>query len=477
MTPPETALPLDPNTGSAAPARLPASKLTLSEALASARETKALIVGPGVLDRAPEVFRQQFPGRRAVVVADDASFFVAGRAVSGSLRQSGLEAHPPFLFHDSNLYAEYRFVEILVESLRQHDAIPVAVGSGTINDLVKLASHRTGRPYLCVATAASMDGYTAFGASITFQGAKQTFDCPAPRAVIADLQVVCGAPSPMTASGYADLQAKITAGADWILADALGAEPIDPRAWEIVQGSLASALADPAGARTGQPSAIAPLIEGLMLGGFAMQWTRSSRPASGAEHQFSHLWDMEHHTFNGEAPSHGFKVGVATLAVTALYEVLLERSFEKLDVSAQCARWPAAADTETHVRRIFATNDFLATAVTETRAKHPTPEALRSQLERLARGWPALRARLRAQLVPHAELKQRMKRVGAPTEPEEIGITRQRLRDSFLRAYHIRRRFTVLDLAVRTGLLEESLDALFGAGGIWPTYTPQTRST
>ena len=52
----------------------------------------------------------------------------------------------------------------------------------------ELAAHRAGREsYLCVATAASMDGYTAFGASITHEGAKQTFSCPAPRAVVADL--------------------------------------------------------------------------------------------------------------------------------------------------------------------------------------------------------------------------------------------------------------------------------------------------
>src|SRR4029077_17844815 len=107
-----------------------------------------------------------------------------------------------------------------------HDAIPIAVGSGTINDLTKLAAHHAGRSYLCVATAASMDGYTAFGASITYQGSKQTFDCPAPAAVIADLDIICAAPGDMNAWGYADLLAKVTAGADWLLADALGIEPI-----------------------------------------------------------------------------------------------------------------------------------------------------------------------------------------------------------------------------------------------------------
>src|SRR5204862_3554101 len=134
--------------------------------------------------------------------------------------------------------------------------------------------------------------------------------------------------------------AKVTAGADWILADALGVEPIDPRAWAIVQGGLRDSLADPAGVRAGEECALGPLVEGLMLGGFAMQWSRSSRPASGAEHQFSHLWDMQHHTHHGHVPSHGLKVGIGTLAVTALYHQLLDRPLETLDVAACVAGWP-----------------------------------------------------------------------------------------------------------------------------------------
>ena len=63
-------------------------------------------------------------------------------------------------------------------ALAGNDAIPIAVGAGSINDLTKLAAHLCGRQYLSVATAASMDGYTAFGASITHEGSKQTFDCP-----------------------------------------------------------------------------------------------------------------------------------------------------------------------------------------------------------------------------------------------------------------------------------------------------------
>ena len=82
------------------------------------------------------------------------------------------------------------------------------------------------------------------------------------------------------------------------------------------------------------------------MSGFAMQAAQSSRPASGAEHQFSHLWDMQHHTHDGVAPSHGFKVGIGTLASLALYEVLLRRDLEHLDVDAAVARWPWSSGSD-----------------------------------------------------------------------------------------------------------------------------------
>ncbi|MEI7898813.1 MAG: sn-glycerol-1-phosphate dehydrogenase [bacterium] len=444
----------------------------LENALASARETRACVIGDGVLKDAPALFRDHFPGQKAAVVADPTTFRVAGRDVQEALAAAGLAGAAPFVFDDPSLYAEMTCVERLEAALRTHALIPVAVGSGTINDLTKLASFRCGRPYLCVATAASMDGYTAFGASITDRGSKQTFKCPAPRAVLADLDILCRAPADMTASGYADLMAKVASGADWLLADALGVEAVDAKAWEIVQGGLREALSDPAGARAGSVQTLEALTEGLMLSGLAMQWSRTSRPASGAEHQFSHLWDMEHHTHLGEAPSHGFKVGIATLFVLALYERVLATPLDRLNVAAACAQWPEAGEAEDEAQRLFAGTGFEEVGVTETRAKHVPRAALLKQLETLKTNWPEIRQCLSEQLLPHAEVKRRLAAVGAPVDPEAIGSTRARLRSSVLRAQKIRRRFTVLDLAVRTGCLDQWLQELFGPGGLWDENRP-----
>ena len=437
-------------------------KSSVKEALASARDTRALQIGLNIIDQVPDLFGENFSGKKALVICDTTTYEVAGRKIQARLTAKEMAHGEPFIFNEPRPYAEFGNVVKLEEALKGHDAIPVAVGSGTINDLTKLAAARANRPYLCVATAASMDGYTAFGASITYQGAKQTFSCPAPQAVLADIDVIRKAPALMTASGYADLFAKVTAGADWILADALGIEPIDKRAWSIVQDGLKEALADPEGTKAGKESAVTPLIEGLLLGGFAMQWSQSSRPASGAEHQFSHLWNMEHHTYRGEAPSHGFQVGIATLAVSRLYEKMLQTPLDKLDVEACCRQWPEWAELEQQAVSLFRDTDFLDTAIKESRAKYISREALAGQLNQLKQIWPQLKDQLSQQLVPSGEVERRLIAVGAPVEPEQIGISKERMKSSFFRAQYIRTRFTILDIAVRTGYLEQWLNKIFG---------------
>lgn len=439
----------------------------VEQALKAADETKALRVGYKNIEEAADLFKEQFPGCKAVVVADVNTYEVAGKIVIESLKKAGVEQVEPFIFQNKDLYAEYSYVQQLAESLKLHDAVPVAVGSGTINDLTKLAAYETDRRYMCVATAASMDGYTAFGASITYEGAKQTFTCPAPQACLADIDIIAKAPADMTASGYSDLFAKITAGADWILADSLNVEPIDKQAWSIVQDGLHDALADPKGVLNGDEKAIGELVEGLMLGGFAMQWSKSSRPASGAEHQFSHLWNMEHHTNNGEHISHGFQVAIGTLSITALYELMLNSPMDQLDVEACCEAWPTPEELEKEAGDIFKDTDFPQIGIVETKAKYITKEDLAKQLQTLKTNWPVIKEKLSKQLVSFDEAKKRLALVGAPTEPEHIGVSREYLKQTFVRAQYIRRRFTILDVAVRTNMLQNWLEQLFGKGGIW----------
>ncbi len=444
----------------------------IREALSQATDTAEILIGDDVLAQAPRLFEAAFGDRDAVIVADENTLEVAGAAVRSALEAGGRSQLEPYVFDARpTLHADYENIEALSGSLREHRAIPIAVGSGTVNDIVKRAAHECDRPYMNVATAASMDGYTAFGAAITRQGYKQTMTCAAPRAVLADLRILTRAPAKMTSAGYADLLAKITAGADWIVADALEVEPIDPRAWSLVQGSLRQATARPAELSAGDPAAMESLIEGLIMSGLAMQAASSSRPASGAEHQFSHLWEMEglgQDPADGAPPlSHGFKVGLGTVSIAALYEVVLERDLAGLDVAGAVTKWPSWDEVERRVRAAHTTPGLDEAAVEETRAKYVDPGELSERLKLLTERWPSLCERLREQLMGAEELRAQLRAVECPTTPGEIGLTPDRLRDTYRRAQMIRRRFTVLDLLDQTGTLEECVQSLFSPGGFW----------
>ena len=441
----------------------------IEKALERTTDTRECIIGPGAVKRTGELFKYCFSAAKAIIVADRNTWEVAGKQVSESLRENRVFQHEPFIFDDEDFYAEWTFVEMLKDRLGSVDAIAIAVGSGVINDLTKFASGELSRAYMCVGTAASMDGFTAYGASITKDGNKQTFDCPAPRAFVMDPEIAAAAPKELAASGYADLIAKIPAGADWMIADCVGAEKIDNFSWGLVQDGLRESLSDPVAVHSGDVAKTEALCEGLLMSGFAMQALQSSRPASGTEHQFSHCWDMEGLSYpNGRHVSHGFKVGIGTLVSTASLEFLLGKDLSAIDVDAIVASWPEWEEMEEEIRRVCEGKPgHLSRCLKESKDKYVDKEGLRAQLTAVRDAWPELKEKIRKQIIPFDEVYSDLKLVGAPYEPEMICVSRERLRKTFSFIPFMRSRFTNIDLIYRLGLLPELEEKLFGKGGIW----------
>lgn len=438
--------------------------------LERAGDTQVVDVGRGVLARSGRVLHDSLfsAGGTALVVADERTWAAAGEQVQRALTSAGVACAEPLVFpgHPA-LYAAYEHCETIREALQETGATGVAVGAGTLNDLVKLASGELGQPYAVVGTAASMDGYTGFGAPMSRDGVKVTMPCPAPKVVLFDLDVAAAAPAAMVASGYGDLAAKIPAGADWILSDAVGIDPIEPLAWDLVQGGVAEALARPAALAAGEPDAYAGLVSGLVLSGLAMQVYRGTRPASGAEHYFSHLWELEHLGADLDPPlSHGAKVAIGTLAMAQFYERFLARDLARLDLDAAVAGWAPWPVVEADIRSRF-TGALADNAVAETRAKHVDADGLRTRLGTLVDAWPVLRPRIEAQLRPARELQSMLAAAGAPTTPGDIGLTVSRVRDTFPRAMYYRARYSVLDLAREAGWFDGLVEEVFAPGGLW----------
>ncbi len=442
----------------------------IDRALATATDTKEIAFGTGVLDQTGPMFARLFPGAKVLVVADGNTFAAAGCPVVDSLRAAGVEfAEEPYVFPGTpTLYAGYDNVEVLREHIRPlEDAVVCSIASGTLNDLAKLASGELGRPYMNVCTAPSVDGYAAFGASIAKDGFKITRNCPAPRGLVADMRVIAAAPARLLYTGYGDLIEKVPAGADWIVADELGIEPIDDYVWSLVQGPLRDALKDPERIGAGDEAAVEGLAEGNIMSGLAMQAAQSSRPASGAGHQFSHTWEMEGHGLDWEPPlSHGMKVGVGTVASLAIWEEALRIDMDALDVEAVVAAAPTDEEVAARVRELLVPQ-IADEAVGHAVGKNLQGEELRERLRLIQKVWPRVRERVADQLMTPGEAAQRLDAVGGPSHPEDIGIDMARFRATHYKAQMIRSRYTILDVLTDTGMLDAVVERLFSPEGYW----------
>lgn len=414
-------------------------------------ETRLFLLENDALNQLPEAIRSLWGNdARPWLVADGNTWRAAGAEVAKILKAAGMEGPEPFLFPGTPmLHADEGNVNLLLEQFPEN-VVPVAIGGGTVNDLVKRASGLRNVSYCCVPTAPSVDGYTSSGAALTASGLKQTLPCPAPLAVVADSGILRNAPPEMFAAGYADLMAKIPAGADWLAADTLGIEAIDPAVWELVQTPLRDNLSDPSDVRR--------VFTGLAATGYAMQLYRDSRPASGADHLVSHIWEMENLCCNGKPVSHGFKVAIGTVTSTALYEALFSLSEQEARRLARPGLDRAGREAE--IDALLSVGTYGAATRTIALDKFREGDALAERRELIYRNWETLRKRILHQLYPLEELTRRLTAAGCPVKPADIQLGREQFLHGIRTAQLIRKRYTVLDLVYELGLLEELLQRI-----------------
>lgn len=328
----------------------------------------------------------------------------------------------------------------------------IAVGAGTINDVVKMASFRRGIDYSVVATAPSMNGYTSAIAAILSDGVKTTQPCDAPVAALADPRVMAEAPYRMIASGIGDLYSKPVSNADWRLSHRLLGTFHSPIVMEIVEA--ASELLDGVAPRLVQRDvdAVGRLTGAIMLSGLAMQAAGTSGPASGGEHLVSHYIDMTGIALGLPYDFHGCQVAVGTCATSALYEEVMRLDPAAIDVDALAdahVEWP---DYEPLVRQRFGMLDDAVLA--HASAMYPTREQVRERLRRIVSTWDDLMADVGTTLRPTAELRAELDSAECPTRFAQIGVSSERGYEAIAWSKDIRARYTILHLASELGILE-----------------------
>lgn len=440
----------------------------IKQVLQVSKKTKALEFGEHILGNVPAVFAKFFPGRKALIIADKITWGVAGETIYNAFVKEGAPVEK-LIITDDHFHPDWKYVEMIDAEIDKHDAILVAVGSGVINDLSKLCAFHHNEDYICVPTVASVDGYTSATAAINDKrGAKVSFKCNPPAIIVADSTVLAAAPYFLNAAGYADLAAKVTAGAEWMIADLFGTEPIHPAAWSLTQDNLRDMLSDPEGVRNGNPAAVEKLFLGLALAGIGIEVSGGdTRCVSCAEHLYNHYMDMTHHTNNGRPVSHGFQVAIGELTLCAFFDALFTMDLSKIDVDKCVEAWPTLEQEQERAKKIFKDFPVPTLGYEEITKKWQPKEEIRAQLEKVKATWPEFKKKLQAQVLPFEQMRDLFQRAGAPTKPEDIGLTNADIRRITDFVQLMRWRVNILDLAKRAGFYDELMDKVFGKGGVW----------
>lgn len=280
-----------------------------------------LILESGALGKVAPFLREK-GCRRVLLAADVNTYEAAGRELEKQLREAGMEPALCILTPDKTgdvVADEASIVELQLAIEPGLTESVIAVGSGTIHDIVRFAAHRCGVPFISVPTAPSVDGFTSSGAPLIIRGIKKTVPAVQPAAIFADLDILMKAPQPLVAAGFGDMLGKYTSLFDWKFSHLTGREPYNEQAAMITERALASCVrhAREIGERTEE--GITVLMTALIESGIAMLLFGQSHPASGAEHHLSHYWEMEYLRRGNRALLHGAKVGAACAEIARLY--------------------------------------------------------------------------------------------------------------------------------------------------------------
>ncbi|MFR6278940.1 MAG: sn-glycerol-1-phosphate dehydrogenase [Acutalibacter sp.] len=286
-------------------------------------DIQAIRVGSGVIQELPGILRD-LGASHIFLVADNYTYEAAGRQVEQLLDQAGLPYHKRVFQTETPLVPnEYALGSVLAAMTSQDDML-LAVGSGTLNDVTKYISARTGIPYVIAATAPSMDGYASTVAPTILDGFKTTLPAVYPAAIVADVDILKDAPMLMLTAGFGDIIGKFTSLADWRLSHQLNGEYYCPEVAGVIEAAVETCAANAQALAQREPQAIQAVTEALILSGLAMGMVGVSRPASGAEHQMAHYWEMDALRRGEEHPLHGNAVGVGTVLAASLYEMAAE---------------------------------------------------------------------------------------------------------------------------------------------------------
>ncbi len=382
---------------------------------------KRIEVCDGAADKLAETVKST-GADSAFIVADENTYAAAGGLAVRYLTENNIKCTVGLLKAEEGFERpEPTEADLgnLVMSYNGGCGVIVGVGGGVVNDLCKLLSACAHVPYVYVPTCPSMDGYTSDSASVIYNGVKSSVKCKCPDYLICDTDIISKAPKKLLLSGIGDMCAKLISICEWRISSIITGEHYCEEIADMMRTYRKAVTENARAAVNGDKKATEAVINGLCLVGMAMTYAGSSRPASGVEHYYSHLWDMRCLEEHRQCELHGIQVGVGTVLSLEKYEKLKKIKPDKNKALEHMNSFDRKA-WERGVREYFGHSAEQIIKIERREGKYDR-EKHAARLETIIEKWDEIMKIIDEELIPADSLIKLFKEIGHPTTPEEIG--------------------------------------------------------
>jgi len=415
-----------------------------------------ILTGAGVIARVPEIIKK-YGAKKPYILSDKNTYAAAGEKLCAILRDEGI-TYSSYSFDEEHLEPDEKTVGSAFMHMSRDCDFVIGVGSGVINDTAKILSMHTGKKYIIVATAPSMDGYASMTSSVTLDGIKTSLSSRCADVIVGDTDILSKAPARLLVAGVGDMLAKYISICEWRIAALVCGEYYCEEIAELIRSALRRVVESADLLLRGDPDAVISVFDALSAGSVAMNYAGISRPASGVEHYISHVIDMRGAEFGTPVDLHGTQCAVGTLISLRLYEKLKKFTPDKV----RALKYAESFDLEAHnarLRSLLGSSGEGMIALEKKEGKYDVKKH-HERLEIILEKWNDIMKIIDEELPDADEVEGLMKKLGLPTSISELGTDEKLLPDIFLSTKDIRDKYVLPRLLWDLGIIDDFVSEL-----------------
>lgn len=414
-------------------------------------EVREMIVGPGVVSEIPCQIRK-LGGKKAFLLADANTYAACGEKVEELLVNERIP-YSKYVFEEGSVEPDESSVGSAFMHFDSECDLVIGVGSGVINDIAKILSNISHSKYIIVATAPSMDGYASATSSMAVDGLKVSLSSKCADVIIGDTDILKNAPMKSLQSGLGDIIAKYISIAEWRISNIINGEYYCEDIASLVRRSVKLCVDNAEGLKNRDNSAVEAVFNGLVLAGMAMSFAGASRPASGNEHYFSHIWDMRALEFGTAASTHGIQCAIGTLICAKLYDKLRTVVPDVKKASEYVENFDSKAWKE-KLSEFLGRGAIPLIRLDEKEQKYSVRDHA-DRIKRIAENWDRIIEVVNEEVPPASEIERILDIVSCPKDPVSIGINKDILPTTFEATKDIRDKYILSRLVFDIGMMED----------------------